>query len=62
MKPHNEGLYCPDTLNCRWESHGPMGRKIPRISIETLEACLYQAISARQWLKTQRIKALLARE
>ncbi|HBC3474383.1 TPA: hypothetical protein KDY89_004515 [Vibrio parahaemolyticus] len=61
MKPHDEGLYCPDTLNCRWESHGPIGRKNPRISIETLEACLYQAISARQSLKTQRIKALLAR-
>ncbi|EIO4563398.1 hypothetical protein LQM11_004024 [Vibrio parahaemolyticus] len=62
MKPHDEGLYCPDTLNCRWETHGSIGRKIPRISIKTLEACLHQAISAKQWLKAQRIKALLPRQ
>ncbi len=61
VKSHGDGLYCPDTLNCRWERHGPIERKDPRISRHALQEDLRQALSEGQAAKALRINALLAR-
>ncbi len=61
IKSLDEGLYCPDTLNCRWESNKPVGRKLPQIPRKALQDGLQQAIAAGQSLKALRIKTLLAR-
>lgn len=61
IKSLDEGLYCPDTLSCRWESNKPVGRKLPQIPRKALQDALQQAIAAGQSLKALRIKALLIR-
>lgn len=59
IKSFDEGVYCPDTLNCRWKSNNPVGRKLPKIPRKVLQEGLQQAVATGQQLKALRIKALL---
>lgn len=59
IKPNNEGLYCPDTLRCKWTTRSTHTRG--RASYEHLREMLDRARQEKDALKIERIKTLFYR-
>ena len=59
IKTNAIGLYCPDTLNCGWQTSA--GRSTKRVSKEHLEHHLKKALEDNDRPRIRRIKTLLNR-
>lgn len=63
MKPHDKGLYCPDQLNCCWQTNDTktQGRRLTLLPNSYLREELQKAQTNHDQIREQRIRSILSR-